>query len=223
MGQGSRSSRELVAEVEALRRRVAVLERERQIAERVLHGDPQRSRAPLLSQVPAIIWVTDGDLRLTWWTGGGIDSMELAPAEQIGVDIYSFLDTDDPQNPAIAAHRAALGGNPSSYEVEREGLFFTAHVGPHYDSAGTITGVVGVSIEITDRVRAERELRDAMDRVRTLSGLIPICMHCKNVRNDSGFWDQVETYVGEHSMAEFTHAICPECMKRALEQDPQAG
>ena len=76
---------------------------------------------------------------------------------------------------------------------------------------------MGVAIEITARVRAEQSLRVAHDRLRTLTGLIPICMHCKNVRNDGGYWEQVETYVREHSHAEFTHAICPECMKRALD------
>jgi hypothetical protein len=41
-------------------------------------------------------------------------------------------------------------------------------------------------------------------------------MHCKNIRNDGGYWEQVETYVRAHSNAEFTHAICPECMERSL-------
>lgn len=218
----ARSRRDLEAEVETLRHRVSVLERERQIATRVVHGDPQRSQGPLLAQVPAIIWLTDTALRLTWWTGGGIASLGVGEADLIGTDIYAFLGTDDPNNPSIAAHMAALGGDPSSFEVEREGVYFSAHVSPHYDSAGAITGAVGVSIEITDRVQAEVELRQALQRVRTLSGLIPICMHCKNVRNDSGFWEQVETYVRQHSLAEFTHAICPECMKQALERESLA-
>lgn len=55
------------------------------------------------------------------------------------------------------------------------------------------------------------ELREALARVRTLQGLIPICAHCKKIRDDTGFWQQVETYVEERSEAEFTHGICPVC------------
>jgi sigma-B regulation protein RsbU (phosphoserine phosphatase) len=59
-----------------------------------------------------------------------------------------------------------------------------------------------------------RGLQQALDEVRTLRGIIPICASCKNVRDDQGYWKQVETYIGEHSSAEFTHGICPECMRK---------
>jgi hypothetical protein len=55
------------------------------------------------------------------------------------------------------------------------------------------------------------ELRQAMQNVQTLSGLIPICAHCKKIRNDEGFWEQVESYFRARSEAQFTHGICPEC------------
>lgn len=217
MSRAARSDEELLRELDQLRRRVSELERERRIADPVLHGDPEQSREPLLAQVPAILWLTDSDLRLSWWTGGGIAALGVSPSEAIGTDIFTFMGTRDPENPAIAAHRRALRGEACSYEAEREGVFVTAHVAPCHDADGRITGAIGVAIDITARVRLETRLRRALERVKTLSGLIPICMHCKNVRNDSGYWEQVESYMHEHSMAEFTHAICPECMKRALD------
>ena len=55
-------------------------------------------------------------------------------------------------------------------------------------------------------------LQEALSQVRTLQGCLPICMHCKSVRDDKGYWQQVEVYVREHSMAEFTHGICPKCV-----------
>ena len=55
------------------------------------------------------------------------------------------------------------------------------------------------------------ELRQAMQNVQALSGLIPICAHCKKIRNDEGFWEQVESYLHFHSEAQFTHGICPDC------------
>ena len=66
---------------------------------------------------------------------------------------------------------------------------------------------------------AEREkliiqLQEALEKVKTLRGFIPICASCKNVRDDKGYWTQVEAYVRDHSLAEFSHGICPECAKR---------
>jgi DNA-binding NtrC family response regulator len=59
-----------------------------------------------------------------------------------------------------------------------------------------------------------QELRQALAEVKTLSGLLPICSSCKNIRDDSGYWRQIEEYIRQHSDAEFTHGICPECVKR---------
>lgn len=55
------------------------------------------------------------------------------------------------------------------------------------------------------------ELQSALDRVEQLQGLLPICMHCKKIRDDSNHWHRVETYIASHSAAEFTHALCEEC------------
>jgi PAS domain-containing protein len=217
MGDAKRSRAEFEAEIDALRRRVAALEAEGRMTTLLLHGDPEFRAAPLVDQVPAFLWATDRDLRLTWWAGGAIPSAGIRPADLVGVDIYSFAANLDLDPSVIEAHENALCGEQGSYENDLNAGIFSAHVGPQYASTGEICGVVGVAMEITERVHAERELRAALDRVRTLSGLIPICMHCKSVRNDGGFWEQVETYVREHSDAEFTHAICPDCIKRKLD------
>lgn len=58
------------------------------------------------------------------------------------------------------------------------------------------------------------DLQDALGRVRTLRGMIPICAVCKNIRDDQGYWSQVEAYVHDHSEAEFSHAICPACFRK---------
>jgi len=80
--------------------------------------------------------------------------------------------------------------------------------------------------DITERKRIEeerekliRELQEALAKVKTLSGFLPICMSCKKIRDDKGYWEQVEVYVRDHSEAEFSHGICPECMKK-LYPDP---
>ena len=57
------------------------------------------------------------------------------------------------------------------------------------------------------------ELQEALAKVKTLSGLLPICSSCKKIRDDKGYWNQIETYIRQHSEADFTHSICPNCAK----------
>lgn len=68
-----------------------------------------------------------------------------------------------------------------------------------------------------------RELESALASVKTLRGLIPICASCKKIRDDRGFWLQVESYVQTHSEARFSHGLCPDCISRYEAEDPQAG
>jgi len=82
------------------------------------------------------------------------------------------------------------------------------------------TNVVKEKKRLIERKRAEDErekliekLQYAIAKVRTLSGLLPICSSCKKIRDDKGYWNQLETYILDHSEAEFTHGFCPDCMK----------
>ena len=76
-------------------------------------------------------------------------------------------------------------------------------------------------LEMENRKRAEfekdkliTELKDALYKVKTLSGLLPICAACKKIRDDNGYWNQIEAYIQTHSDAEFSHSICPNCAKK---------
>ena len=59
-----------------------------------------------------------------------------------------------------------------------------------------------------------RELKNSIETIKTLRGLIPICANCKKIRDDKGYWNQIETYIQKHSEAEFSHGICPECARK---------
>jgi PAS domain S-box-containing protein len=79
----------------------------------------------------------------------------------------------------------------------------------------------GMILDITERKQAEEErerlileLQEALAKIKTLSGMLPICSSCKKIRNDTGYWQQIEVYICDHSEAEFTHGICPDCMKK---------
>jgi PAS domain S-box-containing protein len=78
----------------------------------------------------------------------------------------------------------------------------------------------GVVLDITERKVVEEErdklvidLKRALTEVRTLSGFLPICASCKKIRDDNGYWNQIESYIRDHSEAEFSHSICPDCAK----------
>lgn len=65
--------------------------------------------------------------------------------------------------------------------------------------------------DLSDRVG---ELEDALDHVKNLQGLLPICMHCHKIRNDEDAWQQLEEYIAKHSDAQFTHSLCPDCQEK---------
>jgi len=64
-----------------------------------------------------------------------------------------------------------------------------------------------------------RELEEALSRVKTLQGLLPICSYCKKIRDDRNYWQQVEGYISDHSEAQFSHGICPECYQRYVQPE----
>ena len=79
--------------------------------------------------------------------------------------------------------------------------------------------------EIERRKIAEQErdkliadLQKALSEVKTLRGFLPICSHCKSIRDDMGYWNRLEAYIKDHSDAELTHSICPECAKKYYPQ-----
>ena len=65
-----------------------------------------------------------------------------------------------------------------------------------------------------DLSRKNRELEQAHSKVKILSGIVPICMHCKEIRDDKGYWSQLEKFITEHSEAQFSHSICDKCQKK---------
>ncbi|MCG8470504.1 MAG: response regulator [Desulfobacterales bacterium] len=72
---------------------------------------------------------------------------------------------------------------------------------------------IRIQILISDQARLIAELQDALAQVKTLRGLLPICASCKKIRDDKGYWHQIETYLSCHADVDFTHGICTECMK----------
>ena len=100
----------------------------------------------------------------------------------------------------------------------RRYLIFDA--APIHHVTGELMGAVETLQDITELKKAEeekdrlnRELREAIQQIKTLSGLIPICAACKKIRDDTGYWNQIERYLEEHSDAVFSHGLCPDCFR----------
>lgn len=99
---------------------------------------------------------------------------------------------------------------------------------PIFDSNGTITHYAGVKEDITERklyeqsqkqaeenlTRRTAELEEALANIKTLKDILPICMYCKQIRDDEGYWSQLDTYIHEHTDSEFSHGICPDCFRK---------
>lgn len=78
---------------------------------------------------------------------------------------------------------------------------------------GSIENINERKLAEDERERLILELQDAIAKVKTLGGLLPICAECKKIRDDKGYWNQIEEFIQTHSEAEFTHSFCPDCMK----------
>ncbi len=107
------------------------------------------------------------------------------------------------------------------YGEEAERLYVEVSATPIRDDDGKVMQVIHVTKDITARKVAEEErerliheLQEALGEIKTLSGMLPICANCKKIRDDKGYWNQIEVYISEHSEAEFSHGICPECKEK---------
>jgi hypothetical protein len=108
--------------------------------------------------------------------------------------------------------------------IEVEEILFQEYIEQYINLALSIVDVCGLIIdnarkherlkENEQRLRQEKEkVEQALEQVKQLSGLLPICMHCKKIRDDKGYWNKLESYIQNHSEAEFSHGICEVCLE----------
>jgi len=118
--------------------------------------------------------------------------------------------------------RGELVGLHQTERLRKDGTIIPVSltISPIRNLEGQVIGASSIARDITkqkqaddERLRLIDELTDALSNVKSLTGLLPICASCKRIRDDKGYWQQVETYITRHSDAVFTHGICPECVK----------
>lgn len=118
--------------------------------------------------------------------------------------------------PVTVVHKHYLPGG--------EGRFIEIMASPFCERDGAFQGIIETCRDVTERKALEEErerliaeLREALEKIKTLRGLIPVCAWCRKVRDDRGFWEDIENYIRKHSDADFTHGICPECVRKIEE------
>jgi PAS domain S-box-containing protein len=138
-------------------------------------------------------------------------------AQGLGRKVTDFL---VPQDRERAMSRVALlfqgvRSGPSEYRgLRMDGTTFDIEVNSALirDTEGRPAKLIVIARDITARKQTEAALQKAVAQIKTLHGLLPICMHCKKIRDDRGQWSPVEVYVRERSDAEFSHGLCPHCL-----------
>ena len=160
------------------------------------------------------------------WNAGAERNYGYTAAEILGSSIARLNPNFRPEEALQLVERIKNGGQVERYETVRlrkDGsiLDVSLSFSPIKDLADRIIGVSAIerNIEAHKREEAERlrligELTDALAKIKTLNGLLPICACCKKIRDDRGYWQRIETYISEHTNAEFTHGICPECLQQ---------
>jgi PAS domain-containing protein len=158
-------------------------------------------------------WETNLVTGALWWSSETRNIFAVQESAQLTrEDFYQFVHPEDREELRQLADAAI--SSTSEYNVEHRIVRADGEIRYVHQIAKVICErngapilLIGTIQDITDRKRAEQE-------IRVLRGLLPICGYCRKIRDDDRSWLQLETYVKRHSEADFTHTICPECMER---------
>jgi PAS domain S-box-containing protein len=193
----------------------------------------ERQVGAALGQLAAIVESSDDAIigkslagKIVSWNAGAQKLYGYTASEMLGQSTELLLAPEGGKELAPLLERVGRGEEISHFETtqrRKDGALVevSLSISPVRSSAGEIIAASTITRDIGERKRAERErerllgeLRTALSEVKTLSGFFPICAHCKKIRDDRGYWSQIEVYIRDHSNANFTHGICPECARR---------
>lgn len=162
---------------------------------------------------------------ITSWNRGAQDVFGYGAQEMVGCPESVLAPPEKAHEIDLLMRDVRQGRRVSHFETERVAkdgrrLSISLTLSPTRNGRGEIVGASIISRDVTPRQQAEKErdellaqYREALAKVKLLSGLLPICSNCKKIRDDRGYWQQLEKFILEHSEAQFTHGICPDCVK----------
>jgi PAS domain S-box-containing protein len=172
----------------------------------------------LIEQSPVFIWRADAKGQFDFHNKHWLDfvgSLNLPRQEAVRHSVHS-----EDRKRCMATFRSAFTRHEEfqlEYRLRRhDGVYrwISDHGVPFKNQAGEFAGYNGIGVDVTDRVEWEEIIYNAqMAELQKLQALLPICTHCKKIRDDKGYWNQLETYLEDHAEMRFTHALCPKCME----------
>jgi PAS domain S-box-containing protein len=184
-----------------------------------------RERAELLDLAHDAILVRDSDSIIKYWNSGAEKTYGWTKEETLGKKSHDLLQTQFP----IPLEDIVLSTlNTGQWEgelkhVTKDGtpIVVDSRWGVHKNLDGDLLGTLEINRDITERIKMTEErdrliddLQKALANVEVLNGLLPICASCKKIRDDKGYWNQIEAYISNHSKAQFSHGLCPDCARK---------
>jgi DNA-binding NtrC family response regulator len=139
--------------------------------------------------------------------GGEIDVvlLDLGLPDGRGISTFSVLHKHSPDVPVIVL----TGHDDEELAIEAVQKGAQDYLVKGKVDGGLLRRSIRYAIE---RQKLSTQLKQSMKEINTLRGFLPICANCKKIRDDRGYWTQIETYISMHSEAEFSHGLCPECV-----------
>jgi PAS domain S-box-containing protein len=200
---------------------------DRKKAEEELHlreqalANSERFLKTVIDSEPDCIKLLDIDNNLLMINRAGLEMIEADTFDQVKGQCISPFITDAYRDAFTALTKQVFQGIPGTLEFELIGLkgrhvWLETHAVAFRDEQGEIISLLGITRDITERKTAEIAREEALARVKKLEGIIPICMHCKKIRDDLNSWNQLEQYISSHSEAMFSHGICPQCYEEQM-------
>lgn len=164
-----------------LLRRLYLESERRLLAERAEFQSGHQLSA-VLEQLPAMVWATDRDLKVTSLAGAALETLGVTPSKIIGEQVDALFAPVDESEPAAEAYAQALKGQAAHYDANHRGHQWECHVVPLRNGEHRITGCLGIALDVSAQRRAEATLRDSEDRYRQLVENSPgmICTHDLN-------------------------------------------
>jgi PAS domain S-box-containing protein len=196
----------------------------RRKAEETLRESEERYRI-LTEAAHDMIFIVDRDDIIQYVNSSAAELFHCKPEELVGKPRASLFLQDATIEQQLSMQSLFKTGEHKYVEskllsLERE-MWLGTWLVPLRNESGGVTGVMGVSRDISNRKWLEEDkqkllnrLQESLSQVKTLGGLLPICASCKKIRDDSGYWQQVESYIQKHTDATFTHGVCPDCFSK---------